>query len=402
MLVAAHYVNAYQVWRYLGLYQAMAGSFDDGRMQQLGELFVRAASQHAELLSKQGMNVEGELEVVRLYRRYLDETLAMCREKWATFNVTLMMLGIILLVTATLAIVLLLLLTPRVSLGLLVSPAAVGAAVGAVLSPALPLILSDVSWVNSLLVVSSLVSSAAVLARLAPITSRVLTRGVIGSWRLGELVSAFSLLCYLQGLFTNSYIIIEHDVVYFLAMSILLASTASTFRQPNDSKSWLSAAVPVIALRSTCELDKVLPSSLLSSTFYSHFELVCILVSLILLPLLLYRLYPASTTPSRRLISKYIFPVGCLLCLLYWTLQSSSSSSDSVYLPLLDGYVVRIVVPHLVYASSYIGLAVLLCVRFAAQERADQLNTHTIFLVHRHFWASFQPIRSCSASQETN
>ena len=127
VLLSAHYANAYQVWRYLGIYQRTAGTFDDARMRQLGGLFVAAAGRHAELLArKERMDVEGELEVVRLYRRYLDESLAMCREKWATFNVTLMLLGIVLLVAATLATALLVLLAHRILLGLLVPPAAFG------------------------------------------------------------------------------------------------------------------------------------------------------------------------------------------------------------------------------------------------------------------------------------
>ena len=107
------------------------------------------------------------------------------------------------------------------------------------------------------------------IARLTPFAGRALSGRSVASWPLGELVSALSLLCYLQGLFTNSYIIAEHDVVYFLAMSILLASLASMPSQSNEGSPWLSAAVPVIALRLTCEVGEVLPSSALSSTFYS-------------------------------------------------------------------------------------------------------------------------------------
>lgn len=374
VLVSAHYANAYQVWRYLSMYQQMAGTFDDGRMQQLGELFVRTAAQHAALLSSGAKtDVESELETVRLYRSYLDDSLTMCREKWATFNVTLMILGIVLLVAATLTIALLLLLAHRLSVALLVWSAVVGALVGAVLSPLLPLVLSDVSFTNSLLLMSSFVSSVAVIARLSPSSSRVLAGGVFDGWKLSELVSALSLLCYLQGLFTNSYIIAEHDVVYFLAMSVLLAELATTSSRSSEGRPWLFAVGAVVALRLTCEVGEVLPSSSLSSTFYSPFESMCIVTSLFLLPILLHQLHPSSATSPRRLITRYIFPLCCILCLLYWSLQSSSSS-DSVHLPLLspaltavglgglDGYVIRIVVPHLVYASSYIGLAVLLCV----------------------------------------
>ena len=374
MLVSAHYVNAYQVWRYLGMYQQMAGTFDDGRMRQLGEVFVHAAAQHAALLSSGAKtNVESELETVRLYRRYLDESLTMCREKWATFDVTLMLLGIALLVVVTLAITLLVLLASRVSLALLISPAILGALVGAVLSPLLPSLLSDVSFANSLLLLSCFGSSAAIVARLSPSAGGALAGGPKVGWKLGDLVSTFSLLCYMQGLFTNSYIIAEHDVVYFLAMSIFLASLATRCNQSTQDRAWSSAAVAVVALRLTSELGEVLPSSSLSSTFYSPFELLCIVASLFLLPPLLQQLYPSSSTSPRHVISRCIFPLAVLLCLLYWSLQSSSSS-NSIDLPLLspalaavglgglDGYVIRIVVPHLVYASSYVGLAVLLCV----------------------------------------
>ena len=374
VLVSAHYANAYQVWRYLSMYQQMAGTFDDGRMQQLGGLFVRAAAKHAALLSSEAkLDVEGELETVRLYRRYLDESLAMCREKWATFNLTLMLLGIVLLLAVTFATGLLLLVAHRVSLSLLVLPTATGALFGAVLSPLLPLLLSDVSFMHSLLLVSSFSSSVAVVARLAPCAIRALAGGVTSDWKLSELVSALSLLCYLQGLFTNSYIIAEHDVVYFLAMSILLASLATTVNQLSEARAWVPAAVAVVSMRLTCEMGEVLPSSSLSSTFYSAAELVCIVASLLLLPPLVHQLHPSSPTSPGRGLFRYIFPLSCLLCLLYWSLQSSSSS-DSIHLPLLspalaaaglsglDGYVIRIVVPHLVYASSYVGLAVLLCV----------------------------------------
>ena len=374
VLVSAHYANAYQVWRYLSLYQQMAGTFDDGRMQQLAELFVRAAAQHASLLTTGAMtDVEAELETVRLYRRYLDESLAMCREKWATFNVTLMLLGITLLVAVTLATALTLLLAHRITSGLLIPPAAVGALVGAVISPLLPLFLADVSLTNSVLLVSSFGSSTAVVGRLLPSAARALTGGTMSGWKLSEWLSALSLLCYMQGLFTNSFIIAEHDVVYFLAMSILLASVATTAGQPSEGSWWSSAAVAVVALRLTCEVGEVLPSSSLSSTFYSHVELVCIVASLLLLPVLLHRLHPSSETLSRRVVSRYVFPLCCVLCLVYWSLQSSSSS-DAIHIPLLsstlaavglsglDGFIIRIAVPHLVYASSYIGLAVLLCV----------------------------------------
>ena len=374
VLVSAQYANAYQVWRYLGIYQQMAGTFDDSRIQQLSELFVRAAAQHAALLSSGAkMDVEGELEVVRLYRHYLDESLAMCRAKWATFNVTLMLLGIVLLVAVTVAIALLLSLAHRVPFSLLLLPVGVGAMLGAVLTPLLPLVLSDVSLTNSLLLLSSFGSSVAVIARLSPSVSRMVAGGVTSSWRLSEWVSALGLLCYMQGLFTNSYIIAEHDVVYFLTMSILLASLVVRTSQQKEGTQWISAVVAVVALRLTCEVGEVLPSSSLSSTFYSPVELVCIIASLFLLPPLLVQLRPSSTSLSRRAISYYLFPLCCLLCLLYWSLQSSSSS-DSIHLPLLspalaaiglaglDGYIIRIVVPHLVYASSYGGLVVLLCV----------------------------------------
>ena len=373
-LLAALYVNAFSVWRYLSVYQATAGSFDEGKMAELGRLFVQSADAYARLLEEDGEEGERKEETQPVregFHRYLADAVNMCREKWATFNLPIMGLAITTLATTATMMAALLIASSRPSHSLLSSlatPAAAGGCVGLLLGIPLSTFLPSVPFVLTFLLASSALSAAVVLVSLLSLVRVGLSSSrSFSSLTLDEGCSLLCVVGYMQGLFTNSYIINEPSVVFFMAMSILLSAlpTATTPR-------W-SQACAVIALRLTREVGDVIPSSSLSSTFFSPLELLLILTSLVALPIILHRMATLLAPPAAPTGWVYlrVVPAACVLCLAYWSLQSPSSEG-AVSLPLLsslltavgwsgaDGFVIRIVTPHLVYASSYTAIAVLL------------------------------------------
>ena len=368
-LLAASYINAFSVWRYLSVYQAAAGSFDDARMAELGRLFVHTSDAYARLLRAQGTaDQEEEVAVVRGFQRYVAESVTMCREKWATFNLSSMTAGIVALVLTT-AMMATLLIASRSRPTLLSSIAVpattgwvVGAALGALSSPVVP----EIPLKFVLLLSASVSSAVTVLAALWADVSRG------SAWALPEVglphwVSAACTVGYMQGLFSNSFIIHELHVVFFMAMSILLSSL------PSSLAPWQSKLCAVVALRLTTEMGDVIPSSSLSSTFFSPLDIAAIVACLAGLPLLLRRMasHTAMSVAPCWWVYERVVPAACALCGLYWTLQSSSSDGavatpavsrilDALGLGGLDGFLVRTALPQLVYASSYVGVAALL------------------------------------------
>ena len=376
-LLAALYVNAFSVWRYLSVYQATAGSFDDGKMAELGRLFVHTADAYARLLREEEEE-EGEERVERAkavqeaFRLYLAEAVAMCRDKWATFNLPIMAVAIASLVTTATMLAALLFASScpsPPSLSSLAIPAIAGGCAGVLLNQPLSAFHPSIPPLPFLLLTSSLFSSAALLLWLLfPARLHLPSFRSLSSLRLVECCALLCVLGYMQGLFTNSYIIHEPHVVFFMAMSILLTAL------PSASTPRWSQAVAVLALRLTREVGDVLPSSSLSSTFFSPFELLCIVASLAAVPVVLQRMavqLSSSSAAAPRWVYLRVVPAACALCLAYWSLQSASSEG-AVSLPVLswllsavgaggeDGFVIRIVTPHLVYASSYTAVAVLL------------------------------------------
>ena len=374
-LLSALYVNSYQVWRYLSVYQQTAGSFSSAALQELGAVFVNASETFARLLETEerdgsaARGPEQEAEAARLFLLYLAGSAAMCREKWATFNVEIMTAAIAVLATVVAMTAACLLSSQRCALSVpaLVRPALLGAAVGSAGSLLTAAALPSISPLHHCVLLSCWASAAAVLWELLPSTRAAIAGCCnLRAVSLPSVVSGLSLLCYMQGLFTNSFIIHEPQVVFFLAMSVLLSAI------PSSSSRFTSQALAVVALRLTQHVGDVVPSSTLSTAFFSPLQLVCIVGSVVALPVLLQRMAaPLARAGDYRLVYRLALPLSCLLCLLYWSLQSSSSSG-SVSVPLLsaaltrlglagaDGLLIRLGLPHAVYAIGYGGIAVLL------------------------------------------
>ena len=369
-VLAATYLNAYSVWRYLSVYQATTGSFDAATMAELGSVFVKTSEAYGQWLDS-GREAAGDEEgmgaIADGFRRYLDASVSMCREKWATFNLPSMAAGIAgLSVTTAMTAVLLLAAQPgsMALLPVMAAPAAWGAAAGGALALLVFSLVSSIPFFPLFLLSAAWCSAVAVFASLVSALFRGYASVPLSSLGLPGWVALLCVVGYMQGLFSNSFIVNEPHVVSFLSMSILLAAL------PTSTTPRWTQLLCLVAFRLTREVGDVIPSSTLSSTFFTPFELLCIVVSLTSLPLLLSAM-AARQGWARGWVHRGVVPAACALCGVYWTLQSSSSEG-AVTLPVvsallarvglggLDAYVIRLVVPQLVYASSYLGAALLL------------------------------------------
>lgn len=191
-------LNAWQVQRYLANYAAQRSDFSRARLDQLRALLedARRQPQHAS---------------TRAYRRYLLEAAAMCRDVWATFDVSLMFWG---LGVHASAVVLLLV-------------AGDGRAVGS-------------AWAALL--------GALVLALLVAPTMQWLALGAASAWMASALwtlvplrvprlalprrtTSLAGLLVALHGasLFSNSFIEAEQHVSHFVFATLMLSTGPTQF-----------------------------------------------------------------------------------------------------------------------------------------------------------------------------
>ena len=134
-LNGAYHLNAGQVYHYLVEYMALSNVFPDADLQRLkklyddtGELFYTATS------------MADHARVAEDYRRFLRDTLDMCRKLWATFNLPQMILGVAVLVVGTLLAALCALVTAAQASG----PSA------AQVTLVSPLAFADTEWLVSL------------------------------------------------------------------------------------------------------------------------------------------------------------------------------------------------------------------------------------------------------------
>lgn len=230
-LNGAYTQNAGQVWHYLEHYQkTLGGAFPEERFRDLHDLFEAATSKFYGAQS-----AEEQEKAAQLYKRFLDEALAMCRQLWSTFDEPLMSAGAAALAAASLVAALFALLTtqqattdeallaPSVAGDSWLGALALDALLGGVVSTVLLLLFSKaVEW-RLLCGIAAAVSLLATAVRLLLTSAwqRVPWRGLLlpGAWM------ALS-VCGLRGIgqFSNSYIEADASVLVFLLTTLLAAA----------------------------------------------------------------------------------------------------------------------------------------------------------------------------------
>lgn len=255
-LNGAYAQNAGQVWHYLQQYQAtVGGAFPEARFRALRDLYDDAtATFYAAVTSDEQQNA------ATLYKRFLDEALAMCRQLWSTFDVPLMALGAAALAASAVVGALLALATTlqaAVDEPLLAASVAGDSWLAGLLLDALLGVV--VSAVTLLLLapavdVRLLVGGAAVVALLAT-ALRVLVTSAWSRvpWRSAALPGAWLalLVCALRGAgqFSNSYIEADADVLVFLLTTLLVAALAHGVRWRVRAEGLVAAGLCVVLVR---------------------------------------------------------------------------------------------------------------------------------------------------------
>lgn len=236
-----------QVYRYLQHYSKQTGSFDEAAMKRLESMFNDAMTTHTQVVQETSIVSPNEADqIVRKCEVFLREAASMCREKWTQFDEPVMIRGFsTLLLGIIVCIALIIAVERRLQAGKKERDEAT-------FSLDEPLGEVDArrgstdGSIPHLLRHRSSSSSSSSSARLEPSSrnDRVDVFVIV--------VCVAVLVFYLQGLFSNSFIVEERAVVHFLSILIICVSCVRFMLFTHDSvraiQLFFACAIPLRVL----------------------------------------------------------------------------------------------------------------------------------------------------------
>jgi hypothetical protein len=289
-------VNAKQIHTYLETYSAVAGQFPMDKLEQLKQLFDAAAAQTESAVASSAS--PDLLRAFERLQRFHEETVAICRQMWTSFDTTLMAVGI---GCAALALV------------------------------------ACVAWLLFLsLSQSDSVGTQSCNSSLGFRLQKQLRKTVLNGTCSSVVVPVVLVALRCATFWSNSYIEAEDKVLQFLLITLVAVSVA---KRPSPLSAVTLLGCAALPLTSAGKHE-----SFFSSGFTDGVAMGCFLPAVIVL---------VAVLGTKKWVATGLFPrllvtCGMLLVMGYWLSQL-----------LLEGHLpwlTRIALPRCVYLLSIVGV----------------------------------------------
>lgn len=234
-LLNALHENAQQVWQYLSSYSKLSSTFGDS-ISSLATEWESAKN----AFDKQNFEQEqGILNTINQFQVFLSHSSAMCREKWTQFDltsmgfaITLLIVGLVFFIVAELGCL------P----GTVFNQGAKGALCGGVVTVVIRCMIG-----MRLSFMLGCVALCSIAGGLTEPQAWKKASILPGKFTLDNTCPLLCWVIYMQGLFSNSFIVAEHNVAVFLASTVWLTSMISDSNKSSGRNTVLHVLVGVFA-----------------------------------------------------------------------------------------------------------------------------------------------------------
>lgn len=328
-------LTAAQIYRYQKEYALVQAMDEDARASSLSSFKLANEAWH---LTSKKSKVEDHARVYELYKTYQQETLAICKALWASFDVPRMLNGVSILAFTLIVLAI----YARGLVGdlselsaVLLSRGAIGTMLGCSVGFGVSTLLPDISRQHAIIYAAAICGNCGIAAAFWNLRRNLFS--IFPSTIWGFMSVIFTLLLSV-GFAANSFTIWEDDILLYFLSTFGLIAAISSFRQPNTTDRVLGVyhSILFVILTRLASLSRLCREEQMpycKSTYYASatsstsatWQLVLPFAVALFLPTFIRGYYDGTLSYQNSAMMWLGFGLrfGLLLSAAYWTLDAA-------------------------------------------------------------------------------